>query len=70
MTSIINYIKQLYAQPSAEAIALRELEQSKRELLNALSTQEYAAKLAEYHQGKITRLTKFLKTAMLKASAE
>lgn len=61
---IFDFIKRQYAPPSAETIALRELEESRRELLNAQSNQEYSAKMAEYHQGKIKRLTSFLKTAM------
>ena len=58
------YIKALFAPPSAEAVALRELEESKLELLKTQAHQEYTAKMVEYHQGKITRLTKFLKAAM------
>jgi hypothetical protein len=58
-----NKMKKLFAPPSPETIALRELEESKRELLAAHTAQEYAAKMVEYHQGKIRRLTKFLKDA-------
>lgn len=61
---IIDFIKTQFAPPSAETIALRELEESRRELLNAHSNQEYSAKMVEYHQGKIKRLTGFLKAAM------
>ena len=61
---IITTIKSLYAPPSPEAIALRELEESRRELLNAQTSQEYAAKMVEFHKGKIKRLTAFLKETM------
>jgi hypothetical protein len=54
-------IKNLFRTPSIQAIALRELEAAKRDLLRMQDTQEYAAKMVEYHQGKITRLTIFLK---------
>jgi len=60
----IEYIKTLFASPTAETLALRELEEAKRELLKTQSLQEYSAKMVEYHQGKIRRLTGFLKTAM------
>lgn len=56
-------IKNLFRTPSIEAIALRELETAKRELLVMQDTQEYAAKMVEYQQGKINRLTAYLKTA-------
>jgi hypothetical protein len=62
--NFINYIKALYAPPSPETLALRELETSRRELLSAQTSQEYAAKMCEFHNGKIKRLTKFLKDTM------
>lgn len=60
----IEYIKSLFAKPSAESIALNDLEETRRQLLEAQSTQEYAAKMVEYHSGKIKRLTGFLKASM------
>ena len=54
-------IKNLFRSPSIEAIALRELELAKRELLQMQDTQEYAAKMVEYQQGKVKRLTAYLK---------
>ena len=61
---IIAIIKSLYAPPSPESIALRELEESRRELLNAYTQQEYALKMCEFHKNKIKRLTLFLKETM------
>jgi hypothetical protein len=57
-------IKKLWAAPSPEVIALRELEESRRELLAAYNQQEYATKMVEFHKGKIKRLTLFLKETM------
>lgn len=62
--NIINMIKAVYAPPSPEAIALRELEESRRELLSAHTQQEYSAKMVEFHKNKIKRLTLFLKETM------
>lgn len=62
--NIINTIKALYAPPSPETIALRELEESRRELLAAYTQQEYALKMCEFHKNKIKRLTQFLKENM------
>ena len=61
---IIGTIKSLYAPPSPETLALRELEESRRELLAAHTQQEYAAKMVEFHKNKIKRLTAFLKENM------
>jgi len=66
----IEYIKSLFAPPSAETIALRELEESRRELLKSHAHQEYTAKMVEYHQGKIVRLSKFLKASMKEQDKE
>ena len=62
--NILQTIKALYAPPSPETIALRELEESRRELLAAHTQQEYALKMCEYHKNKIKRLTLFLKETM------
>ena len=62
--NIINKLKALYAPPSPETIALRELEESRRELLAAYTQQEYALKMCEFHKNKIKRLTLFLKETM------
>lgn len=55
-------LKNILRSPPANAIALRELEAAKRELLQVQDTQEYAAKMVQFYQGKITRLTAYLKT--------
>lgn len=54
-----------FAVPSAKECARRELEEAKRELLVALSTAELAAKLAQYHQGRVTRLTRDIDTEVI-----
>lgn len=59
--SLIRLIKSLWCHPTPQTIALRELEEPRRELLAAHTNQEYALKMVEYHQGKIKRLTLFLK---------
>lgn len=64
MHPIFRLIKSTYSVPSAETIALRELEDARRQLLQAQSNQEYSAKMAEYYQGKVKRLTSYLRTAM------
>lgn len=58
---MFNLIKSMFRTPSIASSALRELEASKRSLLEMQDAQEYAAKMVEYHQGKINRLTLFLR---------
>ncbi len=59
--TITRLIKSLWCHPTPQTIALRELEESRRELLAAHTSQEYSLKMVEYHQRKIKRLTLFLK---------
>jgi hypothetical protein len=60
---IFQWLKNTYITPSAEQIALRELEESKRRLLEAQSTREYAASMCNYYESKIKRLTNYLHNA-------
>jgi hypothetical protein len=58
-----NWIKNIYATPSAEALALRELEESKRRLLEAQTAREYAESMCKYRETQIKRLTAYLHKA-------
>jgi hypothetical protein len=59
--SLIRFIKSMWSYPTPQTLALRELEESRRELLTAHTNQEYSLKMVEYHRNKIKRLTLFLK---------
>jgi hypothetical protein len=63
MRETIDWLKSVYATPSAEQIALRELEDSKRKLLDAQSGREYAISMCTYYEAKIKRLTAYLHKA-------
>ena len=63
LNETIEYVKSLYRVPSAEQLALRELEESKRKLLQAQSAREYADSMCKYYEAKIKRLTTYLHTA-------
>lgn len=52
--------KSLYSHPDSMTLAQRELEDAKRDLLAMQSQAEHAAKMVEYYQGVITRLTKYI----------
>ena len=58
-----DWVKSVYTTPSAESLALRELEESKRRLLEAQSSREYAVSMCSYYEAKIKRLTAYLHTA-------
>ena len=60
---LYDWVKNIYTTPSAEAIALRELEESKRRLLDAQSSREYADSMCKYYEAKIKRLTVYLHKA-------
>lgn len=61
--NFFHMIKKVYATPSAEAMALRELEEARRNLLDAQSTREYSESMCRYHEVRIKRLTAYLHTA-------
>lgn len=61
--NLIDYLKKIYTAPSAEAIALRELEEAKRKLLDAQTAREYADSMCKFREAQIKRLTTYLHKA-------
>lgn len=59
--TMIDQIKDYFRLPSAKELAAKELETAQRKLLDALSAQEYAKRMADYHSDRIKRLTAYLK---------
>ena len=60
---LYNWMKNVYATPSAEVLALRELEEAKRSLLETQSAREYADSMCKYREAQIKRLTAYLHKA-------
>jgi len=58
---MIDLLKNYWRLPSAKEMAANELESAQRKLLEALSAQEYARRMADYHADRIKRLTAYLK---------
>jgi len=58
---MIDILKNYWRLPSAKEMAANELESAQRKLLEALSAQEYARRMADYHADRIKRLTAYLK---------
>ena len=61
--NFIEKLKTTYLTPSAEVIAVRELDEAKRSLLEAQSGREYADSMCKYHEARIKRLTAYLHNA-------
>ena len=57
------WVKNAYTTPSAEVLALRELEGAKRSLLEAQTAREYADSMCKYREAQIKRLTAYLHKA-------
>jgi hypothetical protein len=49
--------KRVFRTPSADAMALNELEEAKRELLQAQTSLDYAAAMVEYQTNRVQRLS-------------
>ena len=58
---MIDQLKNYFRLPSAKELAAKELETAQRKLLEALSAQEYAKRMADYHQDRIKRLSAYLR---------
>ena len=56
----VNYFKSVFDTPTAEMLALKELEESKRKLLEAQTAKEYAESMCKYREAQIKRLTTYL----------
>ena len=59
----VNYFKSVFDMPTAEMLALKELEESKRKLLEAQTAKEYAESMCKYREAQIKRLTTYLHTS-------
>ena len=61
MTALIDWIKSFYVTPSADTLALFELEEAKRKLLEAQTGREYADSMCKFREAQIKRLTNYIK---------
>ena len=60
---VVKYFKSIFDVPTAEMMALKELEEAKRKLLEAQSGREYADSICKYREAQIKRLTAYLHTS-------
>lgn len=54
------WLKNWVVTPSAEVLAVGELDDAKRSLLEAQSNREYADAMCKYHDARIKRLTAYV----------
>jgi len=64
MNSVTSTIKALWVAatrtPSAEELAVRELDEAKRQHLQMLTALDYSKRMVDYHQDRIKRLTAYI----------
>ena len=60
---MIKRILALFRKPTALEIAVRDLEQAKRDYLSAMQHAEYYASIAQYNDGLISRLGNYVREA-------
>lgn len=60
MDSIYQRFLTMLKTPTATELAVRELENAKRDVLEAQSAAEYAKHMVAYHTERITRLTDYI----------
>ena len=58
-----NWVRNAYATPSPEVMAMRELDSAKRGLLEAQSARDWATASCQHHEARIKRLTAYLHKA-------
>lgn len=58
---MVKELKKLWSTPSAEVLALRELEDAKRSLLESQTNREYAESMCKFREAQIKRLTTYIK---------
>ena len=58
---MMEYLKNIWRTPSAEMMAMRELENAKRNLLEAQTAREYADSMCKFREQQIKRLTAYIK---------
>ena len=53
-------VRNHFTMPSAESLALYELDEAKRKLLRAQTGREYADSMCKFHEAQIKRLTAYV----------
>ena len=62
--TLVLTIRTYFTMPSAEALAVIELEEAKRKLLGAQTAREYADSMCKFHEAQIKRLTTYTQNSV------
>lgn len=57
---LMTRLADMFRMPSADMMAVKELEESKRSLLQMQSAQDYAKSMCAYHAERVKRLTAYI----------
>lgn len=75
MTGIVNLINlirdalhSIFRVPSADEMAVKELEEAKRELLRMQTAQDYSKRMCEYHADRIKRLSAYISKSVTESA--
>lgn len=60
MKPLKDLLKDVFRVPTAEALAVTELEDAKRQLLHAQTALDYSKRMVDYHSDRIKRLTAYV----------
>lgn len=63
LSKITNYMKTIFRTPSADELAVVELEEAKRQLLQMQTALDYSKRMVDYHADRIKRLTAYVAKA-------
>jgi len=61
---LVDTLKRSFRVPSADEIAIRELEEARRQLLAMQSAKDYATRMVEYNMDRVRRLTAYVAKSM------
>jgi hypothetical protein len=67
---IINLIQSIFHTPTANELAIIELAEAKRELLQMQTAQDYSKRMVEYHSDRIARLSAYIVNSVSEEAAE
>lgn len=60
---LVETVRTYFAMPTAEVLAVVELEEAKRKLLSAQTGKEYAESMCKFHEAQIKRLNAYIQNA-------
>lgn len=64
LRSVRDALHGMFRVPSADELAVGELEEAKRELLRMQTAQDYSKRMCEYNADRIKRLTAYISKSM------